>query len=96
MKCDIAKKCGSCQFINQGYDKSLEYKNEECKKIFKDLKVNVHPVSGMEDPYYYRIRRLLPLIRHIIMVYMKRILIVLFHINHVSFMIWKQMQLLVK
>lgn len=54
MKCDIAKKCGSCQFINQGYAKSLEYKNEECKKIFKDLKVNVHPVSGMEDPYYYR------------------------------------------
>jgi 23S rRNA (uracil1939-C5)-methyltransferase len=54
MKCDIAKKCGSCQFINQGYVKSLEYKNEECKKIFKDLKVNVHPVSGMEDPYYYR------------------------------------------
>ena len=46
MKCDIAKKCGSCQFINQGYVKSLEYKNEECKKIFKDLKVNVHPVSG--------------------------------------------------
>ena len=36
MKCDIAKKCGSCQFINQGYAKSLEYKNEECKKIFKD------------------------------------------------------------
>lgn len=34
MKCDIAKKCGSCQFINQGYAKSLEYKNEECKKIF--------------------------------------------------------------
>ena len=54
MKCDIAKKCGSCQFINQGYVKSLEYKNEECKKIFKDLKVNVHSVSGMEDPYYYR------------------------------------------
>ena len=54
MKCDIAKKCGSCQFINQGYVKSLEYKNEECKKIFKDLKVNVHPVFGMEDPYYYR------------------------------------------
>lgn len=54
MKCDIAKKCGSCQFINQGYVKSLEYKNEECKKIFKDLKVNVHPVSGMEDPYHYR------------------------------------------
>lgn len=54
MKCDIAKKCGSCKFINQGYVKSLEYKNEECKKIFKDLKVNVHPVSGMEDPYYYR------------------------------------------
>lgn len=54
MKCDIAKKCGSCQFINQGYVKSLEYKNEECKKIFNDLKVNVHPVSGMEDPYYYR------------------------------------------
>ena len=27
MKCDIAKKCGSCQFINQGYAKSLEYKS---------------------------------------------------------------------
>ena len=34
MKCDIAKKCGSCQFINQGYVKSLEYKNEEKEKIW--------------------------------------------------------------
>ena len=32
MKCDIAKKCGSCQFINQGYVNSLEYKNEEKEK----------------------------------------------------------------
>ena len=42
------------------------------------------------------IRQLLPLIRHITMVYMKRILIVLFLINLVSFMIRRQMQLLVK
>lgn len=54
MKCDIAKKCGSCQFINQGYEKSLEYKNKECEKIFKDLKVKIHPISGMKDPYFYR------------------------------------------
>lgn len=92
MKCDIAKKCGSCQFINQGYVKSLEYKNEECKKIFKDLKVNVHPVSGMEDPYYYRNKTIIAFDK----TYNYGFLIVLFHINLVSFMTRKQMQLLVK
>lgn len=54
MRCDIAKRCGSCQLINQGYEKSLDYKNKECADIFKEFKVNVHPIEGMENPYFYR------------------------------------------
>ncbi len=42
---------------------------------------------GWKDPITIVIRQSLRLIRHITMVYMKRILIVLFLINLVSFMI---------
>ena len=52
MKCDISKRCGSCQYINMDYHQQLVKKQEECQKLFPHL--NVHSVEGMEHPYEYR------------------------------------------
>lgn len=52
MKCDISKRCGSCQYINMDYHRQLVKKQEECQKLFPHL--NVHSVEGMEHPYEYR------------------------------------------
>lgn len=52
MKCDISKRCGSCQYINIDYQRQLVKKQEECQKLFPHL--NVHSVEGMEHPYEYR------------------------------------------
>ena len=52
MKCDISKRCGSCQYINMDYHQQLVKKQEECQKLFPHL--NVHSVEGMDHPYEYR------------------------------------------
>ena len=54
MICEISKKCGGCQFINQDYQKSLEYKNSYMKALFKDFHIAIHPIIGMHNPYGYR------------------------------------------
>lgn len=54
MNCQIANKCGGCNYINEGYEYSLKRKSEYMKKLFKDLKVNVHDILGAKDPYGYR------------------------------------------
>jgi 23S rRNA (uracil1939-C5)-methyltransferase len=53
-QCAIEKKCGGCQFINKGYEASLEYKNKKMKKLFEEFHVNVHPIEGAKNPYGYR------------------------------------------
>lgn len=54
MKCNISRQCGSCQYIEEDYQKSLLLKKEKCEKLFKDFKVNIHDVKGMDNPYKYR------------------------------------------
>ena len=54
MKCHIANKCGGCDYINQGYQASLEYKNQYIKELFQEFKVKIHPIQHMDDPYGYR------------------------------------------
>ena len=51
MKCHIANKCGGCDYINQGYQASLEYKNQYIKELFQEFKVKIHPIQHMDDPY---------------------------------------------
>ena len=52
MKCEISKRCGSCQYIHMDYALQLQKKQEYCQKLF--LQFKVHPVVGMKHPYAYR------------------------------------------
>lgn len=54
MKCEISRQCGSCQYIEMDYQKQLIKKQEDCKKLFRNEKLMIHPVVGMEEPYGYR------------------------------------------
>ncbi len=51
--CSYAKKCGGCRFINESYQKSLEYKQEYIQKLMKQFG-KVEKIIGMEQPYHYR------------------------------------------
>ena len=52
MKCQMSQRCGSCRYINEDYALQLKRKQEKCQKLFP--KHHVHPVVGMENPYFYR------------------------------------------
>lgn len=54
MNCKISQKCGSCQFIDMDYQKQLILKKKKYKELYKEFKVNVHDVIGMDHPYEYR------------------------------------------
>lgn len=54
MECKINKQCGSCQYINMSYDKQLVKKHIKYNELYKDFKVKVHDIVGMEYPYEYR------------------------------------------
>lgn len=51
--CPYAKKCGGCDLQGMAYEKQLEKKQEEVRKLLKDF-VKVSPIVGMENPYHYR------------------------------------------
>ncbi len=51
--CPYAKKCGGCDYQGITYEKQLEMKQDNVKKLLKDF-VRVSPIVGMENPYYYR------------------------------------------
>lgn len=57
-RCPIAAKCGGCQLQHVDYLKQLEYKENKVRNClsriggFRDI--NMEPISGMEEPYYYR------------------------------------------
>ncbi len=52
-RCDYAKKCGGCRFINESYQKSLEYKQDYICKLLKQFG-RIEDIIGMEQPYFYR------------------------------------------
>ena len=59
-KCTVAKQCGGCQLQSMDYETQLKFKEE---KVFNNLKriggfdtcqINMKPIIGMDEPYYYR------------------------------------------
>lgn len=51
--CPYMKKCGGCQYIDIPYEKQLEQKQAEMKKLLGKYG-KVEPIIGMKDPYRYR------------------------------------------
>lgn len=60
--CPVAKKCGGCEFQGMPYAEQLRYK-EKRVRILLDSFGKVHPIIGMKDPYHYRNKCMLCLIR---------------------------------
>lgn len=54
MNCKISRQCGSCQYIHMGYTKQLGQKYQKYKELYKEFKVKVHDIVGMDYPYEYR------------------------------------------
>ena len=94
MKCNVYKKCGSCQYINSDYNEQLNVKYKDYQSLYKDFKCDVHPVVGMNHPYGYRNKLLLLLTIIMNMDYMKKITIRLFLHNIVYYMMKKSTKFL--
>ena len=50
--CEVAKTCGGCQLQHMSYAYQLDYKYKHVKKLFEDIEVK--PILGMNNPWYYR------------------------------------------
>lgn len=61
--CDQAGRCGGCAFMHLDYPSQLEYKHKQLKTLFErvDSEIEVRPILGMEDPYYYRNKAQFPI-----------------------------------
>ncbi|MDF2510360.1 MAG: putative methyltransferase [Herbinix sp.] len=57
-RCPIAAKCGGCQLMHVDYQKQLEYKENKVRNCLTRIggfaDILMEPISGMEEPYYYR------------------------------------------
>lgn len=51
--CPYAKKCGGCDYQGMPYDRQLELKQKDVKKLLSGFG-KVSPIVGMKDPYHYR------------------------------------------
>lgn len=51
--CPYTKKCGGCDYQGMDYQKQLETKQANMKRLLKEF-VKVSPIVGMENPYHYR------------------------------------------
>ena len=52
-KCPLAKKCGGCDYQGISYKEQLAKKEKMVRRLL-DKFGKVHPIIGMENPYYYR------------------------------------------
>lgn len=52
LTCEVAKTCGGCQLQHMSYAYQLDYKYKHVKKLFEDIEVK--PILGMDNPWYYR------------------------------------------
>ena len=52
LTCVVAKTCGGCQLQHMSYAYQLDYKYKHVKKLFEDIEVK--PILGMDNPWYYR------------------------------------------
>lgn len=68
-RCEYYRQCGGCQMQALDYQKQLEFKENKVKNNLKriggfrlpeDIPV-IHPVIGMEEPYYYRNKAQFPI-----------------------------------
>jgi 23S rRNA (uracil1939-C5)-methyltransferase len=57
-RCPIAARCGGCQLQHIDYKKQLEYKENKVKSCLERIggfsNIPMEPISGMDEPYYYR------------------------------------------
>lgn len=51
--CPVKKKCGGCCYQGVAYEKQLEEKQKKVEGLIGSF-CKVFPITGMEDPYYYR------------------------------------------
>lgn len=61
--CPIAKACGGCQLQHMSYDEQLRFKRQKVQDVIKriaHLDLEVLPVKGMEEPYFYRNKAQIP------------------------------------
>ena len=68
--CPVAKQCGGCQLQSMDYETQLNFKEQ---KVFNNLKriggfdtcqINMKPIIGMDEPYYYRNKAQFPVGRN--------------------------------
>lgn len=52
LTCEVSKTCGGCQLQHMSYAYQLDYKYKHVKKLFEDIEVK--PILGMDNPWYYR------------------------------------------
>ena len=56
--CPVARQCGGCQIQQMSYDAQLDFKRKlvegNLRRIGGFSDIDVLPVIGMEEPYYYR------------------------------------------
>ena len=52
LTCEVAKTCGGCQLQHMKYAYQLDYKYRHVKKLFENIEVR--PILGMKNPWYYR------------------------------------------
>lgn len=57
LHCNVRKTCGACQFLAVPYSKQLAEKQQQMEDLFNDVASEatvLSPISGMDDPRYYR------------------------------------------
>ncbi|MDD3173294.1 MAG: 23S rRNA (uracil(1939)-C(5))-methyltransferase RlmD [Herbinix sp.] len=67
-RCQIAARCGGCQLQHVEYQKQLEYKENKVRNCLTRIggftDVVMEPISGMDEPYYYRNKSQFPVGRN--------------------------------
>ena len=63
--CPVARQCGGCQIQHLSYDMQLEWKRKKVENCIKRIggfnDIEVEPVIGMSEPYYYRNKAQFPI-----------------------------------
>ena len=67
-RCKLATRCGGCQIQHVDYQKQLEYKENKVRNCLTRIggfsDIPMEPISGMEEPYYYRNKSQFPVGRN--------------------------------
>lgn len=62
--CTLYKRCGGCNLQHMSYEKQLQFKKDRVKDCLKKIggfkNINVEDTLGMENPYRYRNKVMLP------------------------------------